>query len=293
MPETEPMRQMQDDKPEGIENAEAKALQDEQQAQEAMQDAAEAMNVAEEQLEQGNQEQAEMAAAEALAALEEMQEAMEKSGTSNAELASLLESMLPNANEEPPPTSPSSQSPGDLPEVSPTDSESETQEDRSSQEAAELAGEGEGEETGDQAGSEMPEGEGEMPGSVGKSETSTGQGDTPIGQPDPNAEGAAPEKTNPRDPNKPKMPVPSMAPGEGPPEDGEPMPPQEGMEAKAPTELGGSSETEASGEDYELKTLAADVFKRGTKKGGLTEYLPQLPAEYRKQIKAYYEVLAL
>ncbi|MDP6848211.1 MAG: hypothetical protein QGI24_05430, partial [Kiritimatiellia bacterium] len=235
----------------------------------------------------------EQALAEAVEALEQAQQEFMKSATSKAELESLLAEALPNAGEEAPTPPTSSQSPGDLPEVSPTDSESETQEDRSSEEAAELAGEGEGEETGDQAGSEMPEGEGKMPGSVGKSETSTGQGDTPIGMPDPGAEGTAPEKTNPRDPNKPKMPAPA-APGavsEDPPE-GEPMPPQEGMEAMAPSKLGGTSGTEASGENYELKALAADVFERGTKKGGLQSYLPQLPAEYRKQIKAYYEVLA-
>ena len=56
--------------------------------------------------------------------------------------------------------------------------------------------------------------------------------------------------------------------------------------------MGGASATEAEGEAVELKILADEVFKTGQKKGGLQEYLPQLPAEFRNQIKDYYEVLA-
>jgi hypothetical protein len=99
------------------------------------------------------------------------------------------------------------------------------------------------------------------------------------------------DKKNPRDPNKPKMPpppgaAPSSEPPEGEPE-GEP-----GEEGSKASELGGTSSTVAEGDEVEIKTLADEVFKRGEKKGGLQEYLPQLPAEFRKQIKDYYEVLA-
>ena len=58
------------------------------------------------------------------------------------------------------------------------------------------------------------------------------------------------------------------------------------------TKMGSTSSTEVGGENVHYSKMAADVFKRGEKKGGLQEYLPQLPAEFRNQIKEYYEVLA-
>jgi len=205
------------------------------------------------------------------------------------EMEGALAEMTPAIPETPPTPSSTAPSPGELPSVSPTDSQSETQDDRSSEDPAETAAQGEGEETGDIAGNEMPEGEGKMPGSVGKSETSTGSGDTPIGMPDPNAPGTEGKK-NPRDPNKPKMPAPGEAPSSEPPQGEIQGPP--GTEGSQQTELGGTSSTVAEGDEVEIETLAAEVFKRGEKKGGLQEYLPQLPAEYRNQIKDYYEVLA-
>ncbi|MBC8240414.1 MAG: hypothetical protein H8E30_08050 [Alphaproteobacteria bacterium] len=209
--------------------------------------------------------------------------------TSSSELEGALAEMQQPVEEPAPTPSSTAPSPGELPSVSPTDSESEPQEDRASEDPAETAAEGEGEETGDIAGSEIPEGEGILPGSVGVSETSTGEGDTPIGMPSEAGEPTA-DKKNPRDPNKPKMPAlghPSSEPPQG----------EAGGEATGPegsqqTELGGTSSTVAEGDEVEIKTLADEVFKRGEKKGGLQEYLPQLPPEFRNQIKDYYEVLA-